>query len=76
MLSGKHYFRQLEHKDTLPTRKMQSSSCCCCCEVASVVSDSVRPHRQQPTRLLRPGILQARTLSGLPFPSPMHDSEK
>ena len=28
--------------------------CCCCCCVASVVSDSVRPHRQQPTRLLRP----------------------
>jgi len=30
--------------------------------VASVVSDSVRPHRQQPTRLPVPGILQARTL--------------
>ena len=25
-----------------------------CCYVASVVSDSVRPHRQQPTRLLCP----------------------
>ena len=25
--------------------------CCCCCCIASVVSDSVRPHRQQPTRL-------------------------
>ena len=23
-----------------------------------------------------PGILQARTLEGLPFPSPMHESEK
>ena len=23
----------------------------CCCEVTSVVSDSVQPHRQQPTRL-------------------------
>ena len=23
-----------------------------------------------------PGILQARTLDGLPFPSPMHESEK
>ena len=23
----------------------------CCCKVASVVSDSVQPHRQQPTRL-------------------------
>ena len=27
--------------------------CCCCC-VASVVSDSVRPHRRKPTRLPRP----------------------
>ena len=27
---------------------------CCCCQVASVVSDSVRPHRRQPTRLPRP----------------------
>ena len=25
--------------------------CCCCCYVASVVSDSVWPHRWQPTRL-------------------------
>ena len=25
--------------------------CCCCCSIASVVSDSVRPHRRQPTRL-------------------------
>ena len=25
--------------------------CCCCSQVASVMSDSVRPHRQQPTRL-------------------------
>ena len=28
--------------------------CCCCCCVASVVPDSVRPHRRQPTRLPRP----------------------
>ena len=27
--------------------------CCYCCQVASVVSDSVRPHRRQPTRLPR-----------------------
>ena len=27
---------------------------CPCCQVASVVSDSVRPHRQQPTRLPHP----------------------
>ena len=29
-------------------------SYCCCCYVASVVSDSVRPHRWQSTRLPRP----------------------
>ena len=28
--------------------------CCCCCLVASVVSDSMRPHRGKPTRLPRP----------------------
>ena len=28
--------------------------CCCCCQVASVVSDSVRPHRRKPTRLPHP----------------------
>ena len=39
---------------------------CCCC-VASVVSDSVRPHRRQPTRLPVPGILQARTQVGCHF---------
>ena len=36
--------------------------CCCCSYVASVVSDSVWPHRQQPTGSPIPGILQARTL--------------
>ena len=33
---------------------MESYCCYCCCWVASVVSDSVRPHRRQPTRLPRP----------------------
>ena len=28
--------------------------CCCCCYVASVMSDSVQPHRCQPTRILHP----------------------
>ena len=37
------------------------------------MSDSVRPHRQQPTRLPRPW--DSRTLSGLPFPSPVRESE-
>ena len=39
------------------------------------MSNSVRPHRRQPTRLPVPGILQARTLEWLPFPSPMRKSE-
>ena len=29
-------------------------SCCCCWNVASIVSDSVRPHRRQPIRLPHP----------------------
>ena len=33
-----------------------------CCYISSVVSDSVRPHRWQPTRLPNPGFLQARIL--------------
>ena len=33
---------------------IQLPCCCCCCYIASVVSDSVRPHRRQPTRLCRP----------------------
>ena len=35
--------------------------CSCFCKVASVVSDSVRPHRRHPARLSIPGILQTRT---------------
>ena len=33
---------------------LSNQGCCCCCQVTSVVSDSVRPHRQQPIRLPRP----------------------
>ena len=36
----------------LVTRSLNGLCCCCC--IASVVSDSVRPHRRQPTRLPRP----------------------
>ena len=28
--------------------------CCCCCQIASVMSDSVWPHRWQPTRTPHP----------------------
>ena len=31
-----------------------TTCCCCCCKVTSVVSDSVRPHRWQPSSLPRP----------------------
>ena len=31
-----------------------SCCCCCCCSVTSVASNSVRPHRLQPTRLPHP----------------------
>ena len=33
---------------------MDREACCCCCQVTSVVSDSMRPHRQQPTKLPHP----------------------
>ena len=51
------------------------NSCCCC--VASVVSDSVRPRRRQPTKA-PPSLEFSRQehWSGLPFPSPMHENEK
>ena len=40
------------------------------------MSDSVQPHRQQPTRLLPSlGFSRQERWSGLPFPSPMHESE-
>ena len=32
----------------------RSMSCCCCCYITLVVSNSVRPHRRQPTRIPRP----------------------
>ena len=41
------------------------------------MSDSVRPHRRQPTRLLQSlGFSGQEHWSGLPFPSPVHQSEK
>ena len=33
---------------------IRSMSCCCCCYITLVVSNSVRPHRRQPTRIPRP----------------------
>ena len=48
---------------------------CCCC-VALVVSDSVRPHRRQAPGFPSLGFSRQEHWSGLPFPSPMHESEK
>ena len=42
----------------------------------SVMSDSVRPHRWQPTRILSLGFSRQEYWSGLPFPSPMNESKK
>ena len=36
----------------------------------------VRSHRQQPTKLLSLGFSRQEYWSGLPFPSPVHESEK
>ena len=48
----------------------------CCC-IASVVSDSVRPHRGQPTKAPPSlGFSMQEHWSSLPFPSPMHQREK
>ena len=39
---------------TFQGSKGLSCCCCCCCWVTSVGSNSVQPHRQQPTRLPHP----------------------
>ena len=54
---------------------LRNLCCCCCCCVASVVLDSVWPHRWQPTRPPSLGFSRQEHWSGLPFPSPMHESE-
>ena len=41
--------------------------CCCCCCIASVVSDSVRAHRRQPTRFPSPGFSRQEHWSGCHF---------
>ena len=38
----------------IPTEPWPVLFCGCYCQVTSVVSDSVRPHRRQPARLLHP----------------------
>ena len=48
-MRGVEFWYMLQHGWTCKTL-----CCCCCCQVTSVVSNSVRPHRRQPTRLLCP----------------------
>ena len=45
------YFLQSFKKYSIILYRHNAYCCCCCCSVTSVVSDSVRPHRRQPTRL-------------------------
>ena len=74
LLMGFYHQHKCSVTLSLQRRILQKETCCC---VALVVSDSVQPHRRQPTRLPVPGILQARTLEWvLPFPPPMYESEK
>ena len=40
--------------ERISTAEFCYTSCCCYCKVTSVVSDSMQPHRRQPTRLLCP----------------------
>ena len=48
------FFLNLIFLPVLNVRDVCTICCCCCCQVASVVSNSVRPHRRQPTRLPHP----------------------
>ena len=50
---------------------------CCCCQVTSVVSNSLQPHRRQPTRLSRPWDSPGKnTGEGCHFLLQMRESEK
>ena len=48
---GLLYCRQILYQLSYPA---SPSPPCCCCKVTSVMSDSVQPHRREPTRLPRP----------------------
>ena len=47
-------FSKQEYWSGVPLPSPDLRACCCYCCVASVLSDSVQPHRRQPTRLPRP----------------------
>ena len=44
-------FKQVPSSSSTEKGSGTCCCCCCCCCVASVVSDSLRPYRRQPTRL-------------------------
>ena len=44
----------IQHFRSLVLFIWKADCCCYCCQAASVMPDSVRPHRRQPTRLPRP----------------------
>ena len=49
--------KDLDQRGEMWKEKVKMESlllCCCCCYVPSVVSNSVQPHRQKPTRLPPP----------------------
>ena len=49
---GLLYYRRILYQ--LSHQESPERNCCYCCQVTSVMSDSVRPHIWQPTRLPRP----------------------
>ena len=55
---------------------MNGVLCCCCYQVASVMSDSATPETAAHQALPSLGFSRQEQWSGLPFPSPMHESEK
>ena len=72
--SSGHIFRE-KHGCHL-TSKIYPKSCCCYCYITSVMSNSVWPHRWQPTRLLCPWHSPGKSTGvGCHF-LPMHESEK
>ena len=50
--------------------------CCCSCEVASVVSDPVRPHRRQPPGSPSLALSRREHWGGLPLPSPVQSERE
>ena len=72
-----HHLHRIHSTWVAPPRVVRHGSCCCCCcEVTSVVSDSATPETAAHQAPLSLGFSRQEHWSGLPFPSPMHESEK